>query len=165
MPKIRRLLGARYVGRPFDDRVGCAVLLEALKNVKETENDLYFVFSTQEEVGARGARPASFSISPDIGIAVDVTSVGDKPGAPSLPMKLGAGCTVKLKDAGVISSPELVREIREIAEQSDVKYQNEILLAGGTDASVMQIAGRGARVAGISIPTAFIHSGCEMIDM
>lgn len=164
-PSIRRLSGTRYVGRPFDDRVGCAIMIEALKRVKETENDLYFVFSTQEEVGARGSKPASYSVAPDIGIAIDVTGTGDKPGSAKMAVKLGGGCTVKIKDSGVICSPELVKQMREIAEENKVKYQNEVLIYGGTDASSIQVAGKGARVSAISVPTAFIHTGVEMVDM
>ncbi|MBE6673835.1 MAG: M42 family metallopeptidase [Ruminococcaceae bacterium] len=164
-PKIRKLLGSRYIGRPFDDRVGCAILIEALKNVKKTENDLYFVFSTQEEVGGRGSKPVSYTVSPDVGIALDVTGTGDKPGSKPMAVKIGGGCTIKIKDSGVISSPRLVNKMKEIAENNKVKYQSEILLYGGTDASSMQVAGHGAEVSAISIPTAFIHSGVEMIDM
>ncbi len=164
-PAMRKLMGTRYVGRPFDDRVGCAVLIEALKNVKETENDLYFVFSVQEEVGGRGSKPAAFGIAPDIGIAVDVTMTGDKPGGPTMAVKLGGGCAIKIKDSSVICHPELVKQMRAIAEEGSVKYQNEVLLSGGTDTVNIQAAGRGAVAGAISIPSAFIHSGVEMIDM
>ena len=164
-PKMQRLMGTRYIGRPFDDRVGCAILIEALKNVKETENDLYFVFSTQEEVGGRGSKPAAFTVNPEIGFALDVTRTGDKPGGPTMAIKLGGGCAIKIKDSGVICSPELVKEMREIAKAGGVKYQNEMLVDGGTDASSIQVVGRGARVGAISIPSAFIHTGVEMVDM
>ena len=165
VPKIRKLMGTRYIGRPFDDRVGCAVMIEALKQIKEAKNDLYFVFSTQEEVGARGSRPASYTVKPDIGIALDVTATGDKPSDKPMEVKLGKGCAIKIKDSGSISSPTLVKEMRKIAEENKVKYQNEILLFGGTDASSMQVSGTGAHVSAISIPSSFIHSGVEMIDM
>lgn len=165
VPSMRRLMGTRYVGRPFDDRVGCAILLEALKSVKNTENDLYFVFATQEEVGSRGARPAAYTVAPDIGINIDVTGTGDKPGSEPMAVNLGDGCTIKLKDPSVICSPKVVKRMRELAEENGVKYQNEVLTYGGTDASVIQIAGSGVEVGAISIPSAFIHSGVEMIDM
>lgn len=164
-PVMRRLAGTRYIGRPFDDRVGCAILIEAMKQIKTTENDLYFVFSVQEEVGGRGSKPVSYAIAPDIGIAYDVTMTGDKPGGPTMAVKLGDGCTVKIKDSGVICHPELVKAMRKIAEDGKVKYQNEVLLAGGTDASSIQVAGRGAQAGVISIPSAFIHTGVEMIDL
>ena len=163
-PSMKKLMGNRYVGRPFDNRVGCAIMIEALREMKETENDVYFVFSTQEEVGSRGAKPAAYAISPDIGIALDVT-MADKPGVSNVSMKMGEGCTIKIKDAGAISSPRLVSKMKEIAKANKVKYQDEILLQGGTDHSVIQITGTGAEVSAISIATAFIHTGVEMIDM
>lgn len=163
-PKIEKLMNQRYIGRPFDDRVGCAVLIDAIKKVN-SQNDLYFVFSVQEEVGGRGARPAAFAIAPDYGIALDVTMVGEKDGPSSMDVKLGGGCAIKIKDTSLISSPELVSKMREIADGRKIKYQNEILPAGGTDASPMQIAGRGAKVSVISIPNAYIHTSCEMVDM
>ena len=163
-PKFKRLLNNRYIGRPFDDRVGCAILVKAIKEVK-SENDLYFVFSVQEEVGGRGAKPATFSISPDIGIALDVTAVGEKGGPSDMDVLLGKGCTIKIKDPSTICNTDLVKEMRKIAEDEKIKYQNEMLPFGGTDASPMQIAGKGARVGVISIPSAHIHSGCEMIDI
>lgn len=163
-PKLEKLQNQRYIGRPFDDRVGCAILVDAIKKVK-SENDLYFVFSVQEEVGGRGAKPATFAIAPDYGIALDVTMVGEKGGPSSMDVKLGKGCAIKIKDTSLISSPELVSKMREIAEGEKIKYQNEILPAGGTDGSPMQIAGRGAKVSVISIPTAHIHTSSEMVDM
>ncbi len=164
-PKIRRLQGNRYVGRPFDDRVGCAILIEAIKSIKKPHNDLYFVFSVQEEVGSRGSKPATYIVSPDIGIALDVTATGDKPGGAKMEVKLGGGCAIKVKDNTVMCSQDIVEKMREIAKEGKIKYQDEILLFGGTDTSSMQVTGRGARVGAISIPSAFIHSNVEMIDM
>lgn len=164
-PSIKRLMGNRYIGRPFDDRVGCAVLIETLKAVKNTDNDLYFVFTVQEEVGCRGARPATYGISPDIAIALDVTRTDDKCGADTLNVSLGNGPTIKIKDASVICSHELVCKMREIADSEGVKYQNEMLSKGGTDTSVMQIAGKGCMAGAISIPCGFIHTCNEMIDL
>ena len=164
-PKFRKLQNQRYIGRPFDDRIGCAILIEAMKKIENSQNDLYFVFSVQEEVGGRGAKPAAFEIDPDIGIAFDVTATGDKPGGPTMDIKLGGGTAIKIKDSGAISTPALVKRMREIAEGQKIKFQNEMLPFGGTDAGSIQIAGRGAWVSAISVPTAFIHSSCEMIDL
>ena len=163
-PKFKRLLNNRYIGRPFDDRVGCLALIEAIKSVN-SENDLYFVFSVQEEVGGRGAKPATFGIEPQIGIALDVTAVGEKGGPNDMDVLIGKGCTVKIKDPSTICNPALVKEMRAIADEEGIKYQNEMLPFGGTDASPMQIAGKGVRVGVISIPSAHIHSSCEMIDI
>jgi len=165
VPHIKRLCGNKYVGRPFDDRVGCLVLLEALKRVKDTENDLYFVFTTQEEVGLRGAKPAAYRIEPDIAIAVDVTAVGGKPTSPKSKVKIGEGAAIKIKDSSVICSYEIVERMRELADESKIKHQDEILLKGGTDTAAMQISRAGCLVGAISIPTAYIHSVNEMIDL
>ena len=164
-PRLKRLNGNIYVGRPFDDRVGCAVLIEALKRIENTDNDLYFVFTAQEEVGLRGAKPAAYGIEPDIAIAVDVTSVGGKPQSPKSTVRLGKGATVKIKDSAVICSYELCERMRALATENKIKYQDEILLKGGTDAGSMQTARGGCMAGGISIPTAYIHSVNEMIDI
>ena len=165
-PRLKRLQGNRCIGRPFDDRVGCAVLIEALKNVKNTENDLYFVFTVQEEVGSRGAKPVAYGIEPDIGIAVDVTIAKDKPAAISAStVKLGGGVAIKVKDSSVICSYELVEMLRNLCEEKKIKYQDEIILAGGTDTSVIQVAKSGCMAGALSIPTAYIHTVNEMIDI
>ncbi len=164
-PSIRRLLNNKYVGRPFDDRVGCLALIEALKQIKSPKNDLYFVFSVQEEVGGRGSYPATYSIKPDIAIAVDVTCEGDKPASPKMTVSLGKGCAIKIKDSSMICNGELVQKMREIATEENIKYQDEILLSGGTDGANMQITAGGSVAGVISIPTAFIHTSVEMIDI
>lgn len=164
-PSIKRLIGTRYVGRPFDDRVGCLVLIELIKNLPSTDNDLYFVFTVQEEVGCKGAKPSTYSIAPDIAIALDVTRTDDKIGSDTLNVKLGDGPTIKIKDGSVICCVELVRRMREIADAHGVKYQDEMLSRGGTDTSSMQLAGSGCMAGAISIPCAFIHTNNEMIDI
>ena len=164
-PSLKKLLNNKYVGRPLDDRIGCLALIEALKNLKEPKNDIYFVFSVQEEVGGRGSYPATYAIKPDIAIAVDVTFEGDKPNAPKMKVSFGKGCTIKIKDSSMICSTELVAKMHEIATQGDVKCQDELLPAGGTDGANMQITAGGAMAGVISIPTAYIHSGVEMIDI
>jgi endoglucanase len=129
------------------------------------DGDVYYVFSVQEEVGCRGAKPAAYSIEPEVGIAIDVTAVGGKPGAPTMDVKLGGGAAIKIKDASVICSYEIVNKMRELAKENKVKYQEEILIRGGTDTSAMQISKGGCLAGAISVPSAYIHSVNEMIDM
>lgn len=83
--------GDKVVSKALDNRVGCAILMQALSEIKDCENDLYFVFTTQEEVGLRGAKTAAFAINPDIAVAVDVTDTGDTPSAPIMAIELGKG--------------------------------------------------------------------------
>ncbi len=164
---ITRLCGRRIVGRPLDDRIGCAVLVKIAEQLKETpvRDDVYFVFSVQEEVGIRGAKTAAFGITPDIGIAYDVTGTGDSLGAKPMACTVGGGAAIKFKDSSVICDYELTSELAAVAKEHDIKHQTEILAAGGTDTSAMQMSGAGARVAALSIPTRYIHSGVEMLDL
>lgn len=164
-PYAKRLMGTRVFGRPFDDRVGCAILLELAKKCETPKNDLYFVFSVQEEVGCRGSKPSAFAIAPDYAIAFDVTATGDAPGAKPMAVKLGDGAAIKIKDASVICDAETVNKLTELAKDNKIKHQHEILKFGGTDTSSMQIAGSGCRAAALSIPSRYIHSGVEVIDL
>src|SRR5512143_3633040 len=84
-------LGDRLVAKSMDDRIGAAVLIETLRQIKETPHQLYFVFSTQEEVGLRGATTAAYAIDPDIGVSVDVTGTGDTPRRTKVRMQVGLG--------------------------------------------------------------------------
>ena len=164
---VTRLLGRRIAGRPLDDRIGCAVLIKIAEKLQETPvaDDVYFVFSVQEEVGLRGATTSAFGIKPDIGIAYDVTGTGDTPGAPRMVCSLGAGAAIKLKDNSLLCDYELTQEIAAVAKEKDIKHQFEILPFGGTDTAAIQISGAGVKVAALSIPTRYIHSGVEMLDL
>ena len=156
--------GDRLSGKSMDDRIGCYVVLDALRRLKETPHDVYFVFSVQEEVGTRGAQAAANAIEPDIGIAVDVTPTGDVPKSRLLPVKLGEGPAIKVKDSGMISHVGLVRLMRKRAEASGIPYQLEVLDMGSTDARSMQIAGPGSAAGCISIPCRYVHSQSETVD-
>lgn len=93
-------LGDRIVAKSMDDRIGCAVAIEALRALKNTPHDVYFVFTTQEEVGTRGAETSAFSIDPELGFSIDVTGWGDTPGRKNFEMTLGKGRPSKSKTAG-----------------------------------------------------------------
>ncbi|MGI6203285.1 MAG: M42 family metallopeptidase [Eubacteriales bacterium] len=164
-PQLVELAGGRIAGRPLDDKIGCAVLIEAMRRLEGNPDDVYCAFTVQEEVGCRGARTASYAVMPDISIACDVTGVGDTPGAKPMAVKLGGGAAIKIKDASVICSPELVQELTKVAEEKGIAHQHEILSAGGTDTSQMQLAGEGSVAGCISVPTRYIHSGVEMCDL
>lgn len=157
-------MGNRWVAKSMDDRSGVVVLIETLRGIKSSANDLYFVFSTQEEVGVRGAGSAAYQINPDIGIAVDVTSTGDTPASLKMSMELGKGPCVKIKDAGMLSDPRIVDWMIETAEKSKIPYQREVLLVGSTDAREMQITRAGVMAGALSIPCRYVHSASEMVD-
>ncbi|MBS5164191.1 MAG: M20/M25/M40 family metallo-hydrolase [Butyricicoccus pullicaecorum] len=151
-------------GPYLDNRIGCVALLMAMEQLPETvEDDLYFVFTVQEEVGLRGAGPAAFAIEPDIVVAVDVTDTGDLP-EHKYPMDchMGEGPAIKIMDSSVICSPEVVHALDETAAKLDMQVQHEVLQFGGTDTSMLQKTAMGALAGAVSIPTRYIHSPSEM---
>jgi tetrahedral aminopeptidase len=150
--------------KALDDRVGVYVMIEALKRIKDCYIDIYAVATVQEEVGARGATVSSFSVEPDVGIALDVTIASDLPGTKEEEMVtiLGGGTAISLMDSHTISNKKLVDFLRKIAEENKIKYQTDILLRGGTDAGVIQRSKSGVPVCTVSIPTRYIHSVVEM---
>lgn len=159
-------IGNRLVAKSLDNRVGVLVAIETLRALqgKSTPHDLYFVFTTQEEVGVRGARTSAYGVDPDVGIAVDVTPTGDTPNAMKMEMSLGNGPCVKFQDVGAISDPRVVQWMIEAAEKNKIPYQREVLLIGGTDAMGIQSVRAGVPTGAISIPARYVHSPSEMVD-
>lgn len=158
-------LGERVVAKALDDRVGCAVLIEALKRSSNPQNDLYCTFTVQEEVGLRGAKTAAFGIEPDLGIALDVTATGDTPEAEKLAIKLGQGAAIKVKDMSLITHPKVKDLLTELAEQHALAYQYEVLPFGGTDSGAIHLTRAGVPAGVISIPCRYLHSPSEMVDL
>jgi endoglucanase len=154
----------RLVSKSLDNRVGCAILVDIIKRLSDSPHELVFVFSTQEEVGIRGVTSAAYSVAPDLGIAVDSTAVGDTPGG-KMEVSLGKGPAIKIRDEGMIADPRVVKLMRESAEKAKIAYQLEILKVGTTDARVIQLSRSGVPVGCISIPTRYIHSPSEMVDL
>lgn len=159
------LKNERIAAKSFDNRVGCYILIEAMKrNRGEGPNDVYYVFSVQEELGCRGAKTAAEQIRPDIGISVDVTPDHAYPGDLSGANAVGAGVGVKLGDPSAIMDEDLVSEMIACCEENGIKYQRDVMDRGGTDASSMNLSGTGVRVAGISIVDRFPHSQSSIIS-
>lgn len=158
-------LGNRLTAKSMDDRIGVAVLIETLRRLESSPHELFFVFSSQEEVGVRGATTASFSINPDIGIAIDGTLTGDTPRGVTMDVCLGKGPAIKVKDSGMLSDPRLVNAMVSCAEKNAIPFQMEILLGGSTDAKAMQISRAGMPAGCISIPMRYVHSPSEMVDI
>ncbi len=165
VPQLTKLCANRVSGRPLDDRIGCACLIKIAKALTAPADDMYYVFSVQEEVGCRGARPAAFGIAPDLALIFDVTATGDAQGAKPMAVKLGGGAAVKIKDSSVICHQGLVKELLDTAQRASIPAQCEILTFGGTDTSSVQMTGVGCRAGALSIPCRYIHSGVEMIDL
>jgi len=155
------------IGRAFDDRVGCAVMVEAMKRLEKTDCTVYAVGTVQEEVGLRGATTAAFGIYPDVGIALDVTVAGDVPGVKEVeaPIKLGKGPSIEIADMGLIAHPKVVRLLVDAAEESKIPYQLETGLPGSTDAARISLTREGVPSGVISIPTRYIHSPSSLLSL
>lgn len=157
-------LGKRLVAKAMDNRIGCAVNLQALLEMGESPNDVYFVFTTQEEVGLRGATVSAFGVEPDVGIALDVTGVGDTPEAHPMAVSLGDGPTIKVMDSSVIVPAAVRNWMKQTAQKAGIKYQVEVLERGGTDTAAVQRSRAGVPAGCISIPCRYIHTASEMVD-
>ncbi|MFO8062404.1 MAG: M42 family metallopeptidase [bacterium] len=158
-------MGRRMASKAMDDRIGCAMLLELAKDNFKTNNDIYYVFTVQEEVGVRGAKTSAFSIDPDLGIAVDVTATGDTPNCNIMDVHLGKGPTIKVKDNGIVVRRQVIDYMKSIAVKNKIPYQMEILEGGATDAYAIHMTKSGILSGVVSIPTRYIHSKSEVIDM
>ena len=154
----------RILSKSLDDRAGCWVLINAMKEAKNTPNDVYAVFTVQEEVGTRGARTAASLIKPDMAIAIDVSFSGDTPNSAEINPVMGKGPAVKIKDVSFIINESVKNILLDSAKNATIPYQLEAAGKGGTDAGAMQLTGSGCAAGTISIPTRYIHSTTEVID-
>ncbi|MEA3345391.1 MAG: M42 family metallopeptidase [Chloroflexota bacterium] len=158
--------GERLIAKAFDDRIGCAVQIGVMRELKgkEIPHEVSFVFSVQEEVGLRGAQTSAYGLDPDLGVAVDVTSTGDTPESATMAVELGKGPAIKVKDRGMITHPAVKELLVRTAEEHDIPYQLEVLERGTTDARVIQTTRAGVPTGCLSIPCRYVHSPSEIVD-
>lgn len=159
--------GNRVIAKSLDDRIGCVVAIETMRKLKEsgTPNEVHFAFTVQEEVGIRGAKAAAHSIDPDVGIALDVTATGDEIHNRKMAVKLGGGAAIKVHDTSLIVPKSIVEWMVARAEADNIPYQRELLVGGGTDAGAIQVTRSGVPSGCISIPTRFLHTTSETVDL
>lgn len=153
--------------KSIDNRVSVFILIEALGKLKDFPYDVYGVFTVQEEVGIRGASVAAQAINPDFGFGLDTTIAFDLPGAQphEKVTSLGNGAAIKIMDASAICDYRMVAYLKEIADKNKIKWQPEVLTAGGTDTAGVQRRGKNGAISGaISIPTRHLHQVIEMAD-
>ena len=154
--------GNVIISPALDDRVGCFIMIEALKKIKNPAYDMYFVFTSQEEIGLRGAKTSAYTIDPDYGLAFDVTFSYDTPKARKFPAKMFDGAAIKLKDSSLLCHPTIINQLEKCAKGAGIKYQFEILEAGGTDSGAIHTSRGGVPSGVVSVATRYIHSGNEM---
>lgn len=161
--------GSRLIAKAMDDRISCAIAIEAMRRLKKSRkkkpNEVYFVFTVQEEVGLRGARPAAYAINPDVAIALDVTSSGDMIKNEKMAVRLGAGTAIKVHDSGLVVPPAVRDWMVQRAEADGIPYQLELLTLGTTDAAGIQTARAGVASGCISTPCRYVHTTSETVDI
>ncbi len=160
------LSGDRLISPYLDNRAGCAILLKTLMGLKDSDVDLYVVFSVQEEVGCRGAGRAAYAIMPDLSVSVDLCGTGDVPCDPGKnPLKLGAGPVVTLMDRMAISHPVVAQRLMDAADQAGVPYQPFVEVRGGTDTGNVAASRGGVPAACMSICARYVHTHNEMVSL
>ncbi len=157
-------MGGSVVAQALDDRIGCWVLLRALEKLEHHDCEIYAVWTVQEEVGLRGAGPATFGIQPDVGVALDTTLCCDTPGVGEEMWinQLGNGVAIKVLDGSMISDVALVDSLEKVAEDGEINYQRSLLPRGGTDSGAIQRTGVGVRVVTLACPVRYIHTVTEV---
>jgi putative aminopeptidase FrvX len=172
LDQTARQVGRLVVGKALDDRASVFMQLEVLRQLAASpagrpKHDVYAVFSTQEEIGLRGAITAAYSVQPSVGVALDVTLAVDTPGvgADEAVTRAGAGIGIKVFDSSMVSTRWLVDAFVELAEVEGVAYQLEVLSLGGTDGAAIQRSREGVPTITLSLPTRYIHSVVEAVHV
>ncbi len=165
--EVSRLLGSRLTGAGFDNRAGCAVLIEVMKRIRGFKGTVYAVGTVQEETGLIGVRGSIFGIQPDVVLALDTNIAGDtpeiKPNESNL--VLGKGPTMDLKDAISITNPRVKKWILETAEKTKIKIQLNVMSGGATDASMAPMIREGIPSGCLAVPVRYVHTPVEVVEL
>ncbi len=160
------LQGGMLISPYLDNRAGCAILLKTLMGLKDSDVDLYVIFTVQEEVGCRGSGPAAYAVMPDCAVAVDLCGAGDLPcDTAKNPLKLGAGPVVTLMDRMAISNPVIAQRLIDAAKKTGVPYQPFVEVRGGTDTGNIAGSRSGVPAACMSICARYVHTHNEMVSL
>ena len=168
VPKLKDLyidIGARSGEEAIDDRIGCAVMLELLK--EELPMDCTFVFTVQDEVGTRRAFGAAFSVTPDIALVLEGTTAADLPDmADHLKVcSPGRGPVIPYMDGGTVYDRGLFELLRTLAQDNQIPWQTKEYISGGTDAGAIQRSKEGVRVAAISAAVRYLHTPSSVASL
>ena len=166
------LANGKVTSKAFDDRAGLVILIEVLKRLSKhkVEATIYAVGTVQEEVGLKGARTCAFGICPTLALAIDTTVPGDHPGINKTDsaLELGKGPVITVADAsgrGLIAHPQILKWLKDTANQNKIPYQLGVGSGGTTDASSIHLTKEGIPTGTVSIATRYIHSPVEVLDI
>ena len=158
----------QYLGKAWDDRVGCAVVVEAMRRLSPAPHkaQLFFVITTQEEIGLRGAHTAADFVKPDIGIALEAGVAGDVFGAhpEESQARLGAGPGIFLFDTSALPNRKFVQYVKETARANQIPLQLDLVLGYGDDSAEIQKSTAGAPTVNLIVPTRYTHAHNGIIN-
>lgn len=159
--------GKTYVSKAFDDRVGCAVMVQTLEALRDNSppNQVFAVASVQEEIGVRGATTSVYEVQPDLAIVLESGIAGDVPGinADQSSEKLGGGPVVGIYDAGMLVNTKLRDFVLDVAEAEDIDVQFAFIEAGANDGRAIQQFQGGVPTIALSVTARHIHSHNSII--
>ncbi len=164
---FQELPGDHVKGKAFDDRIGCLILVEAMKRLRDSDLNIYAVFSTQEEVGTRGAGVAAYAIDPDLALVIEATTASDVPSVDKAlySTAVGKGPAITVMDRSFIAHQGIRERLESVATEHGIPYQLRQLLGGGTDAGKIHLTREGIPSGGISVPCRYIHSPVSIASM
>ena len=163
--RFKRLGESKVLGKALDDRIGCAVLMELIKNTYEC--DFYAVFTVQEELGLRGAMAAAYAVQPDAALILEGTVANDTPDADdaSYATKLGAGVAITFMDRATIVNPNMFKLLAATAKEANIKWQPRQTTSGANDAGPIHQACAGCVAGSLAVPCRYIHSPASIADI
>lgn len=151
--------------KALDDRIGCMLMIELINS--DLEYDTYFCFNVQEEVGLRGSGCSAYAVKPDVAVILESTTAADIDGVTGGDKccVLGKGPVVSFMDDRTIYDKQIFDLAFEVAKEYNIKIQTKTKIAGGNDAGAIQKSGAGCRVAAVSLPCRYIHSGSSVVKI
>ncbi|MCF8563757.1 peptidase M42 [Alicyclobacillus tolerans] len=162
---VVQLGDTRLAGRALDNRVGCAIAIEAFKRAAADGAHVSVVFTAQQAVGARGAKTAAFRLHPDLALIVDAVPAGDMPSAPRMELKLGKGPAVKIMDGTAVVPLDVKNHLIDSAAQAGIDVQYEVWPRGLSDAGAIQLSTDGIPVGGVSYPARYLGGPSTVVDL
>jgi len=155
--------GDTMIAKAFDDRIGCAIVLEALDTLKDTDLRVIGSLSSQEEMGLRGAKVVGNRVAPDLAICIEGAPADDTFAEPHMiQTRMGKGPMIRLIDGGMITNPRCVQFVREVAAKEGIAIQEAVRTAGGTNGGAIHTSGHGVPTIVVSCPVRYAHSHHSM---
>lgn len=161
----RELSSSRLAGRALDNRVGCAIAIEAFRELAQAKRQVTLVLTAQSAVGGRGARTAAYQVQPDLAIVIDAAPASDVPSGRRTALELGKGPAVKIMDGTAIVPLDVKNHLIHTAKVADMAVQYEVWPRGQSDAGAVQLSVDGIRIGGVSYPARYVGSTETVVDL